>query len=131
MTDANEFQLPASLLIITATNPTTAPAYIQTIETQMRGLDVGYVTRSCDDDAVMLMLMPLTAQDGVASYLVRFEQFMRQQHGVNVDDTKLDIVQYQITPQDSVAGLKQRLQDEAGLPADTLHYLDNAALVAA
>lgn len=129
--DANEFQLPASLLIIKATNPTTAPAYIKTIEMQMRGLDVGYVTRSCDDDAVMLMLMPLTAEDGVASYMVRFEQFMRQQHGVNVDDTKLDIVQYLVTPQDSVASVRQRLQDEANLPADMLHYLDSAAPVAA
>ncbi|MGI9287319.1 MAG: PelD GGDEF domain-containing protein [Pseudomonadales bacterium] len=131
MADAREFQLPASLLIITATNPTTAPAYIQTIETQMRGLDIGYVTRNCDDDTVMLMLMPLTAQDGVASYLVRFEQFMRQQHGVNVDDTKLDIVQYLITPEDTVAGLRQRLQDEAGLREDALHYLDRAGPVAA
>ncbi len=131
MNDANEYQLPASLLIIKATNPTTAPAYLKTIETQMRGLDVGYVTRSSDDDAVMLMLMPLTAQDGVASYLVRFEQFMRQQHGVNVDDTNLDIMQYLITPEDTVASLKQRLQDQAGLPADTLQYLDSGAAVAA
>lgn len=129
--DAREFQLPASLLIITATNPTTAPAYIKTIETQMRGLDVGYVTQSCDDDMVLLMLMPLTAQDGVASYLVRFEQFMRQQHGVNVDDTTLDIVQYLITPEDTVAGLKARLQGEAGLTPDTLEYLDMAASQAA
>ncbi len=131
MADAASFQLPASLLTITASNPVTAPAYIESIENQMRGLDVGYLARNTRGDAVMLMLMPLTGQDGVASYMIRFEQFMRQQHGVNLDDAKLEIVEYLVKPDDTVERLKQRLKGEAHLPEEDLLYLNNARPVAA
>lgn len=129
--DVQEFQIPASVLAIRSQNNATAPAYFETVLKNMRGLDLGYVVfDELQQNHVLLVLMPLTDANGVESYLIRFEEFMRTQHQTRIEDAQFIIHQHSIPDAESEKQLAQFLLSTVELEANELAVLQSENLAA-
>lgn len=122
--DARHFQLEATLISITATNDATAHAYITSIQNEMRGLDVGFVQKNSQHQQTLIILMPITPPSGLSEYLIRFEKFIFQQHGVGVDDAHINVKHAFIGPDTRASEVYYFLATEALLSQQAMNDFD-------
>ncbi len=78
--NAREHNLNATVLALTFADATAAASLIHTITGETRGLDILYHTQ-INGKPLLLLLMPLTSQQGLDMFMVRLSEYLNSRHG--------------------------------------------------
>ena len=101
--DAKTFDLSAAVLAIEFKNETLAPALVETIRDETRGLDLVLEIDGGEHPA-LLLLLPLTRAAGLSKFLVRFNSYIRERHNDNAAALGIELEQFLLdrdaTPED-------------------------------
>lgn len=109
----NKHGLQSCLLACRMTDSVKAPLYIQTILDQSRGLDEALPVEE-DGEWYLLMLMPLTTRQGLARFMVRFDAYLTESHGLGLSKAGIEVAQHVFDGEEDMDGLLAFFSREMG-----------------
>lgn len=110
---ANVHALSSCLIVCRLTDASTAPLYIRTILDQARGLDQAFPWQE-GGQWYLLMLMPLTTRQGLERFMVRFDAYLTEIHGVGLTKGGIEVAHTLLDPPYAVGDLEEFLVSEIG-----------------
>ena len=114
--DARRYEIPAFLLGIELRNSSVGAEVEHLLRTQQRGLDVIWTALNRKNVNVVLVLLPLTAEDGLSGYLERIRLTVLENLGLSLEAAGLVIHRHKISSVPAnVKRARQFLQKECEL----------------
>ena len=105
--------LQSCLLVCRMTDTIKAPIYIQTILDQSRGLDEALPVK-VNGEWYLLMLMPLTTRQGLDRFMLRFDAYLSEIHGVGLVKAGIEVAQHLFDVDDDLQSLTDFFARELG-----------------
>lgn len=109
----NKHGLQSCLLACRMTDAVTAPLYMQTILDQSRGLDEALPVEE-NGQWYLLMLMPLTTRQGLDRFMVRFDAYLTESHGLGLSKAGIEVAQHVFDADDDMDSLLEFFSREMG-----------------
>lgn len=97
LVDAQHFDIPAFLLAIELPDSVYAKEVEHLLQTQQRGLDMIWMTHNRHGVRLALVLLPLTAEDGLGGYLERIRLSVLENLGVSLEAAGMLVHQHRIS----------------------------------
>ncbi len=116
--------LSSCLVVCRLTDNATAPLYIKTILDQARGLDQAFPWQE-NGRWYLLLLMPLTSAQGLERFLLRFDAYLSESHGVGVSGAGIEVAHYLFEPGHDAAVLNGFLSQQLGAGSGLVTTLDS------
>lgn len=113
--DASRYRVPACVLGIELKDPAFSRDIAQLLQSQQRALDVLQSTRNRRNSDLVLVLLPLTTEQGLAGYLERIRRSIMESLGVTLEAAGVEIFQLQVEGRFAARRLQQFLAEECGL----------------
>jgi hypothetical protein len=115
LTDAKRYDIPGYLLGLELKDPAWAQDVSRLLHTQQRGLDVIWALPNARGNTMVLVLLPLTAEDGLRGYLERIRMSLLENIGMSLEVAGVHVHRHPISRSDNVKRLGQFLQQECAL----------------
>ncbi|HLX03734.1 MAG TPA: PelD GGDEF domain-containing protein, partial [Trinickia sp.] len=106
---ARDTQVASSLVALVFPNDERSETWFQHVLRTRRALDAQWAIRN-DRHLVMLTLMPLSAEGAVDGYLLRIEENMRAQYGVDFEAARVAVHAIAVPRDESLAVLRHLLE---------------------
>jgi len=106
-------ELTSCLLVCRLRDATNAPVYIRTILDQARGLDEALPVEE-NGEWFLLMLMPLTTRSGLERFMLRFDAYLVEHHGVGLAKAGIEVAQHVFEPSSGLTEMVGFLDRELG-----------------
>ncbi len=119
--------LSSCLLVCRLNDSAKAPLYVKTIMDQARGLDEALPVEE-NGEWRLLMLMPLTTRQGLDRFMVRFDSYLMESHGIGLGKAGIEVSQHVFEPESGLAELSAFMGRELGEASSIPGFF--AALVA-
>lgn len=124
---SNKHDLQSCLLACRMTDTAKAPIYIQTILDQSRGLDEA-LPIEVDGEWYLLMLMPLTTRQGLDRFMLRFDAYLTESHGVGLGKAGIEVGQHLFEAGSDMETLTKFFARELGEDSSIYRSLANLKL---
>jgi|GEM_PF-200859 len=102
---ANAWNLESHLLVHRFANPEDAHFYVNTVQSQTRGLDVLLDWEQPDGQKYLLMLLPLTTKEGVELFMRRFGNYIKEAHSLELMEAGIDTHRLHVQQDSTKSGL--------------------------
>lgn len=114
--EAQTHNLHSSLLAI---NLKDQSSFNDLAGSEKRGLDLLWESRNREGDFCQLLLMPLSGRDGLARFRLRFEDRLREQYRMELNDSAIGLSTLAINEASNIEDVRQFLLEIVQLPAAT------------
>jgi hypothetical protein len=115
LTDSSRYDIPAYLLGLELKDAAWAPEVSRLLHNQQRGLDVIWALPNERGNFMVLVLLPLTAEDGLSGYLERIRLSLLENIGMSLEVAGVQVHRHPISRNDNVKRLGQFLRQECAL----------------
>lgn len=115
LVDARRYDIPAYLLGLELSDAAVAPEVSRLLHSQQRGLDVIWALPNERGNLLVLVLLPLTAEDGLSGYVERIRLSLLENIGMSLPVAGVQVHRHPISRNDNVKRLGQFLRQECAL----------------
>lgn len=113
--DARRYDIPAYLLAMELKDPVWSDEVSRLLHSQQRGLDVLWEVTNQHGYRTVLVLLPVTGEDGLRGYLERTRLNLQETLGVSFEAAGVQVHRHTLNASDNVKRLRQFLQQECAL----------------